>query len=52
MNVKLVNEVANVLYEKFNIPMLDVASGDQALEHALEYIQEYDWKRKTKRKKK
>ncbi|MCK5609220.1 hypothetical protein KAR91_45520 [Candidatus Pacearchaeota archaeon] len=43
---KHMSEATNKLYEKFDIPMLDVASGAQAFEHAIDYLMKYKWKRK------
>lgn len=35
----------NDLYEIFDIPPLDVAGGVQAIEHAVDYLESYNWKR-------
>lgn len=38
------------VYDKLEIPMLDVASGTQAAEWAVEYIGYYKWKKKKLRR--
>jgi hypothetical protein len=48
---KLLEKVQTVLYNKFNLPMLDTGNMHQVIEYALDNIEDYDWKRKKLTKK-